>query len=74
MKICIFLPFSFNNILGATFIFNIFLGEFMFPDFYHEFFTNTARRGSFKTRCRPRPPYLLEWRTGMRGGVHASLL
>ena len=72
MRICIFSPFIFNKILGATFIFNIFFGVFCFLDFYHEFSTKPARRGSLNTRRRPCLPQLLEWRVGMRGGVHAS--
>ena len=56
MIICIFLPFIFNKILGATFIFNIFLREFCFLDFHHEILINLACRGSLKTRRRPRRP------------------
>jgi len=39
MRIHIFSPFVFINILGATFIFNISLGEFFFLDFCHKFLT-----------------------------------
>ena len=53
---CRFRPFVFNNILGATFIFNIFLGEFYFLDTYHEFSIHPARGGSLKTRRRARRP------------------
>ena len=74
MIICIFLPSIFNKILGATFIFNISLGDSSFLDVCHEFLVHPARRGSLKTRRRPRRLYLLEWKTGMRCGIHTSTL
>jgi hypothetical protein len=58
MIIGIFLPFVFIKILGASFIFNIFSGEFLFLDFYHEFLTQRYPQRLSQNSPLPAPPVI----------------
>jgi hypothetical protein len=58
MIIGIFLPFVFIKILGASFIFNIFSGEFFFLDFYHEFLTQRYPQRFSQNSPLPAPPVI----------------